>query len=110
MKRTTIRWRFLAFSLLFALICSCFSVVNTQAASDFTVKKGVLIRYSGKKTKVTIPKGTVCSKFTYKSNKSKIAAVSKTGKITAKKKGTAKVTVTAGNNKKAKATITVKVK
>lgn len=60
--------------------------------------------------KVTIPKGTVCSKFTYKSNKSKIAAVSKTGKITAKKKGTAKVTVTAGNNKKAKATITVKVK
>ena len=57
MKRTTIRWRFLAFSLLFALICSCFSVVNTQAASDFTVKKGVLIRYSGKKTKVTIPKG-----------------------------------------------------
>lgn len=60
--------------------------------------------------KVTIPKGTVCSKFTYKSNKPKIAAVSKTGKITAKKKGTAKVTVTAGNNKKAKATITVKVK
>lgn len=60
--------------------------------------------------KVTIPKGTVCSKFTYKSNKPKVAAVSSSGKITAKKKGTAKITVTASNNKKAKATITVKVK
>lgn len=60
--------------------------------------------------KVTIPKGTVCSKFTYKSNKPKVASVSSSGKITAKKKGTAKITVTASNNKKAKATITIKVK
>lgn len=60
--------------------------------------------------KVTIPKGTVCPKFTYKSNKPKVASVSSSGKITAKKKGTAKITVTAGNNSKAKATITVKVK
>lgn len=60
--------------------------------------------------KVTIPDGTVCSKFTYKSNKPKIASVSASGKITAKKKGTAKITVWASNNKKAKATITVKVK
>ncbi len=70
-----------------------------------TLKKGKTFQIA-----VTLPKGTVCSKFTYKSNKSKIAAVSKTGKVTAKKKGTAKITVTAANNKKAKATITVKVK
>ena len=60
--------------------------------------------------KVTIPKGTVCSKFKFKSNKPKVASVSSSGKITAKKKGTAKITVTAGNNSKAKATVTVKVR
>ncbi len=58
---------------------------------------------------VSIPKGTVCSKFKYKTNKSKIASVSKTGLVTAKKKGTAKITITAANNSKAKATLTVKV-
>lgn len=57
-----------------------------------------------------IPKGTVCSTFKYKSSKPKVAKVSKTGLVTAKKKGTAKITVTAGNNSKAKATFTVKVK
>lgn len=57
-----------------------------------------------------IPKGTVCSTFKYKSNKPKIASVSKEGLVTAKKKGTAKITITAGNNSKAKATLTVKVK
>ena len=49
--------------------------------------------------KVKIPNGTVCSKFTYKSSKPKIASVTKTGgKITAKKKGTTDITVTAGNS------------
>lgn len=57
-----------------------------------------------------IPKGTVCTKFNYKSNKPKVASVSKTGLVTAKKKGTAKITIKAGNNSKAKATLTVKVK
>ena len=90
---------------------TCKVVVKGIPSKITLNKKSITLKK--KKTfqiKVTIPKGTVCSKFTYKSNKSKIAAVSKTGKITAKKKGTAKVTVTAGNNKKAKATITVKVK
>ncbi len=76
-------------------------------------KKSTTLKLKKKQTfqiKVKLPKGTVCSKFTYKSNKSKVASVSKTGEVTPKKKGTAKITVTAGNNKKAKATITVKVK
>lgn len=70
------------------------------------------IKLKVKKTfqiKVSIPKGTVCSEYKYKSNKPKIVSVSKKGKITARKKGIAKITVTAANNSKAKAVITVKV-
>ena len=46
-------------------------------------------------------------KITYKSSKSKIVAVNKKGKITAKKKGTAKITITSGK-KKITCTVTVK--
>lgn len=77
-----------------------------------TVKKKS-VSLKAKKTfqiKASVPKGTTCSKFKYKSNKPKIASVSADGKITAKKKGTAKITVTASSNSKVKATITVKVK
>ncbi len=63
--------------------------------------------------KVNIPSGTVCSKFNYKCDKPKIVSVAKSGgntmKVTAKKAGTAKITVTAANNSKAKAVLTVKV-
>ncbi len=74
-------------------------------------KKSVSLKV--KKTsqiKASVPKGTTCSKFKYKSNKPKIASVSADGKITAKKKGTAKITVRPSSNSKVKATITVKVK
>lgn len=74
-------------------------------------KKSVSLKV--KKTfqiKASVPKGTTCSKFKYKSNKPKVASVSADGKITAKKKGTAKITVTASSNSKAKAIVTVKVK
>ena len=50
---------------------------------------------------------TSADKLTYKSSNTKVATVSKTGKITAKKKGTAKITVTSG---KKKVTVTVTVK
>ncbi len=74
-------------------------------------KKSVKLKVKGEyQINASVPKGTVCSTFKYKSNKPKIAKVSKTGLVTAKKKGTAKITVTAGNNSKAKATFTVKVK
>ena len=56
------------------------------------------------KVKKMNPKNTLCTKFKYTSKKSKIAKVSSKGKITAVKKGSATITVTCGNNKKAKAT------
>lgn len=90
---------------------SCKVTVKTVPTKVTLKKKSVTLKR--KKTfqiKASVPKNTVCSTFKYKSNKSKIASVSSTGKVTAKKKGTAKITVTAGTNKKAKAIFTVKVK
>lgn len=76
------------------------------AKTPKSLKKGKTFQLN-----VKIPKGTVCSKFTYKSSNTKVAAVTKTGgKITAKKKGTANITVTAGNNKKATVKFKLKVK
>jgi len=60
------------------------------------------------KTKVTV-KGKASKKVVYKSSNSKVATVNKKGKITAKKKGTAKVTVTSTANRSKKAVLTVKV-
>ncbi len=60
------------------------------------------------KVKVTV-KGKASKKVVYKSSNSKVAAVSKKGKVTAKKKGTAKVTVTSTANRSKKAVLTVKV-
>ncbi|MDO5292427.1 MAG: Ig-like domain-containing protein, partial [bacterium] len=54
----------------------------------------------------TVKPADTTDKVTFKSNNTKVATVSSKGKITAKKAGTAKITVTAG---KKKATITVKV-
>ena len=89
------------------------TVTITGIPDKVTLKKKS-ISLKKKKTyqiKPSIPKGTVCSKFNYKSNKPKVASVSKTGLVTAKKKGTAKITITPANNSKAKkATLTVKVK
>lgn len=53
------------------------------------------------------PKGTVSNKLTYSSSKKSVASVSSTGKITAKKKGTAIITVKTYNGKKARMKITV---
>ena len=52
---------------------------------------------------------TAKSDLNYKSSRKSVATVDPNGRITALRKGTAKITVTAKNNKKAKATITVKV-
>lgn len=53
------------------------------------------------------PKNTG-SKLTYKSSNKKVATVDENGKIKAVKKGTAKITVTTGNKKKATLKVTVK--
>lgn len=87
--------------------------VAVKGVPDKVTLKKKSVSLKCKKTfqiKASVPKDTVCSTFKYKSNKPKIASVSSDGKVTAKKKGTAKITVTAGTNSKAKATFTVKVK
>jgi uncharacterized protein YjdB len=61
------------------------------------------------KIKVSLPKNTA-GKLNYKSSNKKVASVDSNGKVKGLKKGTAKITVTAANNKKAKVTVTVKVK
>lgn len=86
-----------------------------------TVKKKAIAlkKLSFSKKKMAVKKGTVkflspkagpsntTAAFKWKSSNSKVVSVSKNGKITAKKKGKAKITVSSGK-KKATCTITVK--
>ena len=60
------------------------------------------------KLKVKLSKGAASYQVTYSSNKKSVAAVTKAGKVTAKKKGTAVITVKTYNKKKAKIKIVVK--
>lgn len=60
------------------------------------------------KVKVT-PKKAKNKKLRYQSSNPKVAAISKKGKIKAKKAGTAKITVTVRDGSKKKASLTVKV-
>ena len=73
-----------------------------------TAKSKTLKRGKTYQIKAKFPKGTYSNKLTFKSNKKSVAAVSKTGKVTAKKKGTAVITVRTFNKKRA--TIRIKVK
>lgn len=57
--------------------------------------------------KAKFPKGTASNKLTYTSSRNSVASVSPTGKITAKKKGIAIITVKTYNGKKAKIKIIV---
>lgn len=95
------------------------SANGKQAACKITVKKAPkkvsfkqksLTLKKGKKAtlKVKLPAGTASRKLTFSSSKSSVAAVSAQGKVTAKKAGTARITVKTYNGKKAR--ITVKVK
>ena len=68
-----------------------------------TLRKGSTFQIKAKPSK-----DTASYQYTYSTSKKSVAVVSKTGKITAKKKGKAVITVKTYNNKKAKITITVK--
>lgn len=75
-----------------------------KTKATLTVKKTVQL-------KATVsPKGASYKKVLWKTSNKKIATVSSTGKVTAKKKGSATITATAadGSGKKATAKITVK--
>lgn len=68
-----------------------------------TLKKGKTFQI-----KATASSGTASYQFKYSSNKKSVATVSSTGKVTAKKKGRATITVKSYNGKKATLKITVK--
>ena len=72
-------------------------------AKEKTLKAGKKFQIKPK-----LPKGTASNKITYTSNRKSIASVSKKGKVTAKKKGTAVITVKTYNGKKATLKIHVK--
>ncbi|MCD7745035.1 MAG: leucine-rich repeat protein [Lachnospiraceae bacterium] len=92
----------------------------TKTITVKVVKKAVkATKLSFKKKKLSVTAGTVqflsytvknskaTTQVKWKSSNSKVVSVDQTGKITAKKKGTATITITA-NGKKAKCKITVK--
>lgn len=98
------------------------SVEKVQITSP-AIKSGKLTIYRGTKnvtiqlrTKVTVKGKNVTSKtktynaVNYKSSAPSVVAVSSTGKLTAKKNGTATITVSSAANSKKKATVKVTVK
>ena len=74
-------------------------IVKTTAVS--VNKRNIILARKGKsfQLKVTLTPVTSQQKVTYKSSNSKVAAVNLKGKIVAKKKGTATITVKSGNKK-----------
>lgn len=83
------------------------AVSNKPVAKSITVKasglkKNVLTIVKSKKVKlkVTVSPAKANQKVTYKSSNKKIAAVTSKGVVTAKKKGTAKITIKTTNGKK----------
>ncbi|MGN0484704.1 MAG: Ig-like domain-containing protein [Lachnospiraceae bacterium] len=114
--------RCLAFLLLLTMIvtqCMPTTVVEaattkkTVAVKSVKLSKKTLLLDKGKSAmlKVTIsPKSARKANLQWKSSKKSVVSVSQNGKITAKKKGTAKITVTAkSGGKKKSASCTVKV-
>ena len=79
--------------------------VSNLPAKQLTLKKGKTFTL---KPKVTVT-GKISKKVTYKTRNKKVVAVNAKGKITAKKKGTAKIYVISKADKKKKCTITVTV-
>lgn len=70
--------------------------------------KKTLKRNKKYKIKTVIPKKMASYHLTYKSSRSRVASVSSNGTVTAKRKGTAVITVQTYNKKKARIKITVK--
>ena len=83
------------------------TVAKAVAPSKVTLSKTQLILGVGQKYQLdaAIPEGTSTT-FTWKSGSSSVVSV-KDGLLTARKKGTATITVTTANNKKAKCTVKV---
>ena len=86
-------------------------VVNPVKSLKISAKSKTLKVRKSYKLKATIkPKNATNKKVTYQSSNKKVATVSKSGKITAKKKGKATITVTSKSNPKVKAKCKITVK
>lgn len=84
----------------------------TKAAQKLTVKSAAARVAAGKKTAVKVFGAKGSPKYTYKSSNTGVAAVSSSGKVTARKVGTVRITVTAAATKNytsASASVTIKV-
>ena len=89
-------------------------LTKAKATTSISVKKG-----KSKSIKITLPVGfnkvskysgnPADVKLTFKSSNPKVATVSSSGKVTGKKKGTAKITITMQIKDGAKKTVTTKV-
>ncbi len=121
-KMKKARKRLFSLFLVLAMVLTSVSIpsVTAEAAKKAKVKKIQIT--NPKKKKVTLNKGKTLQikvkvtpknaknkKVSYKSSKRKIASVSSKGKVKGLKIGTAKITVTSKENRKKKATFTVKV-
>ena len=89
-----------------------FTLTVKKVSGSIQLKKSSTTLYKGKKytVKVKSVKGLKSKKVTYKSSNSSVASVTSKGVVTAKKKGTAYITVTSSANKKVKTVFTVTVK
>ncbi|WP_310603294.1 Ig-like domain-containing protein [Anaerosporobacter sp.] len=84
-------------SLLVLLLVVTAIIPNTTAQAAVSISKSSLTTYEGDKTQLKIT-GT-SKKVKWTSSKSSIASVDSTGKVTAKKKGTATITATVSSKK-----------
>ncbi len=86
------------------------TITVKKAPNKITLNAKRKILKKGKtfKIKAKLPKNTASYKITYKTSNKKVATVSASGKVTAKKKGKATITVTTFNKKKATLKITVR--
>lgn len=107
-----------AFSVAFSGLTMTTAQAAVKKVTKVTVKAGTKTLYVGgpasyKKTKLKVtvkPKSAKNKKVAYKSSNKKIVTVTSKGKVTAKRAGKAKITVTARDGSKKKATISIRVK
>lgn len=87
-----------------------FQVTIKKAPSKITVspKRKTLRLNRSFQIKTSIPSGSASNQITYSSSNPSVAKVNTSGKVTGRKKGTAKITIKTFNNKKATIAVTVR--
>lgn len=94
------RWILCLFSLVIMVFVFRGSTLRVHAAKNVRLAQTSVNLTVGKTKKLSVKNAPRGAKITYKSSKKSVATVSGKGKITGKKAGTAKITVTVKNKKK----------